>query len=311
MILFDLSHALHRSVRMNQDEVLSNPNFVGHLILTQIVSYSRKLGVSKQNPLVICMDSSPSWRHDYYLKNRTQFTDLKDMEYKGNRKKDEVLPWDKIKEISTEICMALQEYSDFYVLKIDKCEADDIIAVLAEEFGDSEVWVVSSDKDFIQLQTENVKIFDPLKQTFKPEQNIDLFKKIHTMIGDKTDNILAIRSRLGEKTALKIVKDLDDLLATDPVLRARYKFNADLILFENIPSEIKNVILSKFKDQKFSFNNMNLLKTFMKYGLAKHAEDIYSFKLSDTASKTKTTKFFDEVKNNIEKSESNLEDFFS
>jgi 5'-3' exonuclease len=296
---------------MNQEEVVSNPNFVAHLILTQVVSYARKLAVSKQNPFVICMDSSPSWRHDYYIKNCSQFDDLKEMKYKGNRKTDDVLPWDKIKEISTEICMALQAYSDFYVLKIDKCEADDIIAVLAEKFGDSDVWVVSSDKDFVQLQTENVKIFDPLKQTFKPEQNIDLFKKIHTMIGDKTDNIPAIRSRLGEKTALKIVKDLDELLASDPILRARYKFNADLILFENIPSEIKTIILTEFNNQTFSFNNMNLMKTFMKYGLSKHAEDIYSFKLSETASKTKTTKFFDEIKNDSEKSESNLEDFFS
>jgi len=301
---------------MNEDEVASNPNIVAHLILTQVVSYSRKLGASKENPFIIAMDSSPSWRHDYYLENRSKFPNMKDMTYKGNRKskEDEILDWKLIKEIALDVCEALKSYSDFHMIKIDRCEADDIIAVLANNAPQNEfVWIVSSDKDFVQLQSDKCKIFDPLKQLFKPEQNIDLFKKIHTIIGDKSDNILAIKPRTGEKTALKLLNDLDDMLATDPDLRARYKFNEDLILFENIPSDIKDLILSSIVEQEriFNFNTMGLIKTFMKYNLVKHTEDVYAFRLPNSSGKNNLTMQITDSKKNESIETSNLEDFFS
>lgn len=313
MILFDYSHSLHRTARMNVDAINENVNITGHLILTQITSYARKLGASKTNPFVICMDSKPSWRHDYYLENRHKFDDLKDKTYKGNRVTDTTLPWEKMHEVSDSICRSLEESSDFYVLRVDKCEADDIIAILAKKYSElgEEVWVVSSDKDFVQLQSNLVKIYDPLKQAFKPEQDVDLYKIIHVIIGDTVDNIPAIKPKTKEITAMKMLKDLDTLLATNPLMRERYKFNEELILFENIPTHLQSSVFARYDGQKFNYNPMALMKAFGKFGLAKHIEGINAFKFTDTVVNTKINQTFESAKRNAQLAQSNLEDFFS
>ena len=51
------------------------------------------------------------------------------------------------------------------VMAIDNIEADDTIAYLAEDtFKDSNVTIMSTDKDFLQLASERVKIWSPVKK---------------------------------------------------------------------------------------------------------------------------------------------------
>lgn len=311
MILFDLSYFAHRIVHPNKGAILENNNFFAHLITNQILAFSKKLGASKQNRMVLCLDS-PSWRRDFYEDHKPKCPEYDGQVYKGNRKKDSELPWDFINSTIDIICDSLKENSDFYVVKVDKAEADDIIAVLAKRYKDYEsIWIGSSDKDFIQLQEhDRVEIFDPLKNCFKPEQDIALYKKIHNIIGDTSDNILAIKPRVGDKTAIKMIKDLPNLLATDPLMKEKYKFNRNLIDFDYIPVYIEDAILNEFAKQSFTYNPTGLLKTFMKYGMSKLLEDVASFKLSENEIKTPTNQYFLDSKKNAEMSRCTLEDFF-
>lgn len=104
-------------------------------------------------------------------------------------------------------------------------EADDIIAAYcrqAEEVG-GKATIVSSDKDLMQLVTERVSMYDPMKDRqiginevvekfgVKPEKMIDL----QALTGDSTDNIPGVPG-IGPKTAAQLLDeygDLDTLLA--------------------------------------------------------------------------------------------------
>jgi len=84
------------------------------------------------------------------------------------------------------------------VMAIDNIEADDTIAYLAEDtFKDSNVTIMSTDKDFLQLASERVKIWSPVKKKiFGCKEIVDEygitcnnFIYYRIMEGDVSDNI--------------------------------------------------------------------------------------------------------------------------
>lgn len=308
----DLSHAVYRTVCMNKEQITQNPNFVNHIVVSQILGFANKFGASKKNRMVVAMDS-PSWRIQYYDINKAKFPEMAEMKYKGGRVKDGSIDWNLVFEKVDEVAVALQNYSDFHIMKVAGAEADDIISVLTRKFKPTEIiWICASDKDFIQEQDEpQVNIYDPIKQTFKPKHDVELFKKIHTIIGDDSDNIPAIKPRTKEKTAIKLLPELDTLLKTDPVMRAKWEFNENLIIFDKIPENVRESILDEYSKMGYNYNGLKLLSEFSKMKLTKHSEDINKFKLADGAVKTKLNQFFITAKKNKEASDRSLEDFFN
>jgi DNA polymerase-1 len=84
------------------------------------------------------------------------------------------------------------------VMAIDNIEADDTIAYLSEDtFKDSNVTIMSTDKDFLQLASERVKIWSPVKKKiFGCKEIVDEygitcnnFIYYRVMEGDVSDNI--------------------------------------------------------------------------------------------------------------------------
>ena len=103
-------------------------------------------------------------------------------------------------------------------------EADDLIATYAKIIVKSgaRVTVISSDKDLMQLVSENVRMYDPMKNKVigekevlekfgvKPKQVID----VQSLAGDSSDNIPGVPG-IGIKTASELInkyKNLDNLL---------------------------------------------------------------------------------------------------
>ncbi|MBN9029495.1 MAG: DNA polymerase I [Rhizobiales bacterium] len=110
-------------------------------------------------------------------------------------------------------------------IEVEGFEADDIIATYARqaEAAGGDVTIVSSDKDLMQLVTDNVHMYDSMKDKqigiadviekwgVPPQQMIDL----QALTGDSTDNIPGIPG-IGPKTAAQLLAeygDLDTLLA--------------------------------------------------------------------------------------------------
>ena len=114
-------------------------------------------------------------------------------------------------------------------VSIDKVEADDIIAYLSKtvlKHPEDKAFIVSSDKDFLQLVTDNVIVYSPIEKEYYTRQSvIDKYKIspynfiLHkTLLGDNSDKIKGVKG-LGQKGLLKkfpelIEKDInwDDIL---------------------------------------------------------------------------------------------------
>ena len=316
MILVDMSHLLMRNLFMNLKDIYNkdtneyNGGYLAHVVVQNVLSFARDFGASKENPCVICVDAKPSWRHDYYEENCTKFGEYDGMTYKGHRVKDDSIPWDDIYATFESVLNGLAENTDFIVMNVEKAEGDDIIAVLARynEFVNKTVsYVISSDKDFKQLQTEKIWIYDPIKKLILPEIDREQEIKVKCIAGDKGDNILAIKKQVGEKTALKMVAELDDILKTNADMRAKYEFNSNLINFDFIPSWLQKDIVMKYKEQHFNYNATGVLKFCSEHRLQKLATRVGEFKFKDGWISTKLNT---PAKGAIERADATIEAFF-
>jgi DNA polymerase-1 len=141
----------------------------------------------------------PTFRHDMYS------------DYKANRPP---MPDDMAVQIPyiKSITAALQ----FPIVEVQGYEADDLIgtcARIAVKKGFAVV-MVTGDKDFIQLVTDQVTIWDPMKDKatdmeavkesygIEPQQMIDVMG----LAGDTSDNVPGIPG-IGQKTALHLIKN--------------------------------------------------------------------------------------------------------
>ena len=110
-------------------------------------------------------------------------------------------------------------------VEIDNYEADDIIGTLskkADDAGDYETYIISSDLDMLQIVDENTHMWRILKGFSNIEQiNVkELEKKygikksqfldLKSLKGDSSDNIPGVPG-IGEKTAVKLLNEYGDL----------------------------------------------------------------------------------------------------
>jgi DNA polymerase-1 len=105
------------------------------------------------------------------------------------------------------------------ILALDYVEADDVIAYMSElvtKNGGTSI-IYSTDKDFLQMVNENVKVYNPVKKkTFDVDVILetygvhpDNFVFFRSLLGDKSDNIDGIKGA-GEKTLLKYIPEFAD-----------------------------------------------------------------------------------------------------
>ncbi len=105
-------------------------------------------------------------------------------------------------------------------IEMEGFEADDLIATYARqvEADGGEAVIISSDKDLMQLVTDNVSMFDTMKNKhigpgevvekfgLGPEHVID----IQALAGDSTDNVPGVPG-IGVKTAAQLIEEYGDL----------------------------------------------------------------------------------------------------
>lgn len=180
---------------------------------------------------------APTVRHDAFV------------EYKANREK---MPED----LSASIPYIVELIKGFNIpiLKLDGYEADDIIGTMAKEAEKQgfTTFMMTPDKDFGQLVSDNIFMFKPPRMGNKSEvwgvkeiceryslrdplQMIDLLG----LWGDAADNIPGIPG-IGEKTAIKLLKKYDSiegLIENSADLKGKQK--------ENVENFSEQALLSK------------------------------------------------------------------
>ena len=130
------------------------------------------------------------------------------------------------------------------IIELEGCEADDLIGTIAKqaEKENYQVFMVTPDKDFAQLVSENIFIYKPARlgngieiwgvpevlerfEIERPEQVIDFLG----MMGDAVDNIPGLPG-VGEVTAKKLLKEfgsMENLLENTHQLKGKMKENIE------------------------------------------------------------------------------------
>jgi hypothetical protein len=224
------------------------------MILNSLRTYVKKFRDSHGPEVIIACDNKKYWRRDIFP------------HYKASRKKIREASghdWATIFECLSKIKQELKDYSPYKVIDVDTAEADDIIAVLAMKYSATQkVMILSSDKDFAQLQKyPNVDQYSPiLKKHIKEPLPAAQLKQL-IIRGDKGDGIPNILSaddcfvtatRQKPITEVKIIKWMNQQPAefcNEEMLR-NYNRNELLIDLAKIPDGLKQNILDTYGDTK-------------------------------------------------------------
>jgi 5'-3' exonuclease len=262
MILVDLNQVLISNLMI---QINSNPktkieeDLVRHIVLNSLRSYSKQFK-SKYGKLVICCDSRKYWRRDVF-----PF-------YKSHRKKDRDksdFDWGLIFDTLNKIRDELKTSFPYKVIEVESAEADDVIAVLAARFSPhEEILILSSDKDFVQLQKyDGVQQYSPILKRFIRTEDPKMFVKEHIIRGDRGDgvpNFLSSDSSIASGERQKSInnKKLKEWLKDSPsnfcetdVMKHGWSRNQLLVDFDHIPVSLQEQIVNAYDNTKASTRN--------------------------------------------------------
>ena len=257
-------------------------NLIRHITLNTYRHIKDKFG-KDYGDLVICQDSNNYWRKDIF-----PF-------YKANRKKareDNQEYWDVIYDAMKTIRTEVAENMPYKNIKVDRCEADDVIGVLTKHYHPTEsILIVSNDKDFQQLlYYPNVKLYSPHKKTMVECEDPTMFLFEQIVRGDSSDGVPNILS--DEDTFLVDTKRqrpitskrLSEFLNTMPsdlssnkqdfTVQA-FKRNQQLIDLAMIPEVYEQEILKKYSEPLL--NTHKMFNYFVEHKLTNLMKDLTSF----------------------------------
>jgi hypothetical protein len=217
--------------------------------------YKSMYKVQGVNEIVLAMDDRRSWRKLYWAKYKAH--------RKGTRDKLDLSAiggWEGYYEMYESFLQEIKESFPFKMIKCTDTEADDVIGSLCID-KDHEFYIISTDKDFLQLSSKRVLIYNPMKKKHVEHPNPELFLVEQSLLGQAKDNIFNVKTPLdypdgkrkpgfGEKAVEKVISYAGgwQKWLEDNDLTERYEFNRNLMDFARIPAEIKRRISSQYDD---------------------------------------------------------------
>ncbi len=239
LFLLDAMALIYRAYfAMNKNPRINSKGFNTSAILGFANTLYDIIRNEKPTHLGVAFDTmAPTQRH-------TDFAD-----YKANREK---MPDDIEKAIP--FVIELVKAFNIPVLMAEGFEADDVIGTLAKtaEKQGFITYMMTPDKDFGQLVTENILMYKPARAgdaaevwgvaevcarygIDRPEQVIDILG----LMGDASDNIPGIPG-VGEKTAIKLIQEfgsMENLLANTHQLKGKLKENVEQFASQGLQSK--------------------------------------------------------------------------
>jgi DNA polymerase-1 len=147
-------------------------------------------------------------------------------EYKAQRQSKRITNWgmfDTREEELQSLAGQIDRLKDYLnclpvqILEIEKLEADDIIAIVAQQFArrGKRVTVVSTDRDFLQIVQPNLEVYNPVSKVTVTSSNIQEilgvlpsnYLVVKAITGDQSDNLPGVKG-VGIKTLIKEFPEL-------------------------------------------------------------------------------------------------------
>ena len=276
MILLDYSQIVIANVMMNKKAM--SEDFVRHAVLNTIRMYHHKFS-DEYGQLIVCCDAPDNWRRDafkYYKAQRKTTRDKSDFD------------WSELFRLLHKIREEISENFPYKVVYIDGAEADDIIATIVMNATKEPVLILSSDKDFVQLQKyENVSQYSPLTKKFLNTDNPDNFLREHILRGDTSDgvpNFLSSddtfvtdkRQTPLSKKKVSVWAELEPDVFCQGEQLHNYRRNEMLIDFTKIPEWLQINIEDEYVNQP-EVGRSRLFNYFIKHKLKNLMEHINEF----------------------------------
>lgn len=201
----------------------------------------------RPNRIIFCQEGFNNWRKEAFET------------YKSNRavnREESAIDFNQFFAICNEFYEGLSKcMKNSLFLKVNRLEADDLIALTTKLRQDWDIVALTTDKDFYQLHKySNFKQYDPIKEKYitviNPKEA--LLEKI--VLGDKGDDVPPLKKGVGPKTFQKILSDGLDAWIDNNELREAFERNTKLISFDCIPVEFNSSvsnILDNWKPELF------------------------------------------------------------
>jgi len=227
---------------------------VRHMILNTIRTYVKKYKKTHGPDVIIACDNRHYWRREIF-----PF-------YKASRKKSRDASghdWNSIFECLGTIRNELKEHSPYKVIDVETCEADDIIAALVLKYSATQkIMILSSDKDFAQLQKfPNVEQYSPILKKYIKEPFPAMQLKQLIIRGDKGDGIPNILTKddvfvtggrqkpITEAKILNWMNQEPKEFCNEEMLR-NFSRNETLIDLTKIPESLTETIIDTYENAK-------------------------------------------------------------
>lgn len=296
-LVFDVSNLLYKTFFVNKQE--GDITIAGMAQHTALVTLNKYFKAYKPDKIVMAFDR-PSWRIDY-----TKSTScLSQRPYKGNRRQkmtpSEKAKYELFKRHLADFEVLIRENTTVAALAGESLEADDLIAGFCQMYSirddNSEIIVISSDKDMIQLLgNPGVRVVDPStgkdRTLTEWDNDADYFLFEKCIRGDIGDNVMSAFPRVKSTRIKKAFYDKDErtnLMETswknidDRVFKVKdiFKENELLMDLRKQPDDIQRRMITtvlQTMDSPGSFSYFNFMKFLGKYELKKIAEQAELF----------------------------------
>ena len=276
-LLVDFSQIFIGSYMMAAKYADVDMDVIRPAVLNTLRIYRNKF-VSEYGELILCCDDRHTWRKDIFPN------------YKASRKKTRKvsgIDWNNLYDCLNQLKDELRQWFPYKLIQVEKAEADDIIAILVNLIQERTL-ILSSDKDFVQLQTFNIRQYSPMQKKFVDSESAErsLHEKIvRGDVGDgipnimSDDNVFIDEGRRQKPVTKKKVDawyDLDpDMYCTAEMLR-NYKRNKQLVDLGEVPESIRINITKQFETTQVG-ERSRLLTYFVNHRLKNLTESLSEF----------------------------------
>lgn len=215
-LLIDASNIIHRSFHMSQKRYEPGSNMQVLLFLRSLKSY---IDMFKPTAVYCAWDAMLDHTQKSFRKQIASET------YKVNRDKTIGAA---VYEKSSEIEM-LVDHLGVYNIYPFCLEADDVIAFLTRQLPGKKM-IVSSDRDLLQLVSNDVHMYSLTKKVVITPYNFEEFAGIahesflmfKCLIGDASDNIAKVTTPSKAKKIATGIADMSQILSQDQVLQYQH-----------------------------------------------------------------------------------------
>ena len=228
--------------------------------------------------LVLCCDDRHTWRKDIFPN------------YKASRKKTKKtsgIDWSNLYDCLNQLKDEFRVWFPYKVIQVEGAEADDIIATLVG-ISNERTLILSSDRDFVQLQGFNVRQYSPIQKKYVDSQSAawSLHEKIiKGDVGDgipnimSDDNVFIDEGRRQKPITSKKVDawyELDPKTYCNEEMLRNYNRNKQLVDLGEMPESIRINITNQFENAKVG-SRKRLLTYFVNHRLKNLTENLSEF----------------------------------